>query len=304
MRSTSGSPPRVSFSTAGGDRCNHENIDRMSARRDNRKLRVAAAQAEARAGDVSANAETAARLIESATAAGAAVIVFPELFLCGYDLATIRESPDRTDVTVDDARLDPVRAACDRERAVAVVGASLVRAEERTISALVFGRGGEVRATYEKTHLHHDERDLFAAGARHVLLELDGWRMGVGICYDASFPEHARAAAVAGADAYLCPSAFFADDSDHRRSVYFAARALENTFYVVFANFVGTHGGAEFCGQAAVYAPDGRTLADAGRRGAAIATAELDRAVLDATRESLTMLRDRADTPEQTSVTV
>jgi predicted amidohydrolase len=276
----------------------------MSAARGHGHLRVAAAQAAVRAADVSANAETAARLIERAAGDGAKVVVFPELFLCGYDLAAIRERPDRTDVTVDDPRLDPIRDACRHERVVAVVGASLVRGRERTISALVFGRAGEVGATYEKVHLHHDERQLFAAGARHLMLELDGWKMGLGICYDASFPEHARSAALAGADAYLCPSAFFADESDHRRSVYFAARALENTLYVVFANFVGKHGGAAFSGQAAIYGPSGRALASAGRLGDAVAVADLDDAVLAATRETLTMLRDRANAPEQVTVAV
>jgi predicted amidohydrolase len=137
-----------------------------------------------------------------------------------------------------------------------------------------------------------------------VLLELDHWRMGLGICYDGSFPEHARSMAVAGADAYHCPSAFFADDSDHRRPVYFAARALENALYVVFANFVGRHGGTEFCGQAAIYGPNGRTRASAGRRGDAVAVAEIDRALLKTTRDSLTMLRDRIDAPNQVTVAV
>jgi 5-aminopentanamidase len=278
--------------------------DRVSASSGYGDLRVAAAQAAVRVGDVSANAEAAARLIRTAAGRGAKVVVFPELFLCGYDLATLREQPERTDVTVEDPRLDPIGAACRDEGAVAVIGASLTRAGRRTISALVFARDGEVGATYEKTHLHHDERDLFVAGERNVLLELDGWKMGLGICYDASFPEHARSMAVAGADAYLCPSAFFADESDHRRSLYFAARALENTFYVAFANFVGQHGGAEFCGQAAIYGPNGRTLATAGQGADAVAVAELDRGLLTATRESLTMLRDRIEAAEQATIAI
>lgn len=276
----------------------------MSARSARRGLRIAAAQAAVRAGDVSANAETAAHLIETAAAEGAEVVVFPELFLCGYDLAMLRERPDRTDVTVEDPRLDPIRATCRDRRVVAVVGASLARGSERTISALVFGRDGDIEGTYEKIHVDPDERHLFAPGARHVILELEGWKLGLGICYDASFPEHARATAAAGADAYLCPSAFFGDESDHRRSVYFAARALENTFYVVFANFVGTHGGTEFCGQAAIYGPNGRAVASAGRSGDALAVAELDHAVLAATRQSLTMLRDRSDAAEQVTIAV
>ncbi|MEE3917811.1 carbon-nitrogen hydrolase family protein [Micromonospora sp. BRA006-A] len=69
-------------------------------------------------------------------------------------------------------------------------------------------------------------------------LEVDTWRLGLGVCYDGCFPEHARAAARDGAHGYLCPSGYLAG-SAHRRDLYYAARALDNTMYVVFANAVG-----------------------------------------------------------------
>ena len=82
-------------------------------------------------------------------------------------------------------------------------------------------------------------------------------------------------------------------DSDHRRSVYFPARALENTIYVAFANYVGGHDGLSYCGRSALHGPDGRLLADAGPDRTGIATAELDRENLRQTRETLRMLHDR-----------
>ena len=54
------------------------------------------------------NVETAVRLISAAAADGAAVVVFPELFLCCYDLESIAREPERCDVAEDDPRLDPV----------------------------------------------------------------------------------------------------------------------------------------------------------------------------------------------------
>ncbi len=88
-------------------------------------------------------------------------------------------------------------------------------------------------------------------------------------------------------------AAFPVGDSDHRRSDYFPARALENTFYVAFANFVGAHDGLDYCGRSAVHGPDGRVLADAGPDRAGIAVAELDPEALRRTRATLQMLRDR-----------
>ncbi len=87
--------------------------------------------------------------------------------------------------------------------------------------------------------------------------------------------------------------AFPRGESDHRRSIYFPARSLENTFYVAFANFVGAHDGLDYCGRTAVHGPDGRVLADAGPDRPGIAVAELDPERLRRTRETLPMLRDR-----------
>ena len=99
--------------------------------------------------------------------------------------------------------------------------------------------------------------------------------------------------ALAGADAYLVSGAFPGGESDHRRSIYFPARALENTFYVAFANFIGAHDGLEYRGRSAVHGPDGRLLADAGPDQPGIAVADFDPDTLRQTRETLPMLRDR-----------
>ena len=48
-------------------------------------------------------------------------------------------------------------------------------------------------AGYDKQHLcGPDEHELFIPGERGATLVVDGWRLGLGICYDGCFPEHAR----------------------------------------------------------------------------------------------------------------
>ncbi|WP_431908767.1 carbon-nitrogen hydrolase family protein [Micromonospora carbonacea] len=256
-------------------------------------LRVAAAQIEAVGGDLAGNAAAHVAAVAEAAARGARVVVFPELSLCGYDYPLLAADVARCEVEVGDAVLRTVGGACRAHRVTAVVGSCARRADGWAIAAFVVGPDGAVAATYHKRHLDADERAVFVAGHTDTMVQLDGWRLGLGVCYDASFPEHARGLALAGADAYLVPGAFTVGDSDHRRGVYFPARALENTSYVLFANYAGAHGGWRFAGHSAVYGPDGRALAAAGT-AAGLAVADLDDAVLRRQRDSQRMLRDRA----------
>ncbi len=267
----------------------------MALKNQGKALRVGAAQFDAVAGDIAANAAAHERLIDEAGADGLAVLVFPELSLPGYASSVLDQAPERCVVDPDGLELKPVREACRRNRIVAVVGGCLRNARGLGLSAVVVDRRGQICATYDKQHLSGPEQDWFVPGTSGCMIEVDGWRLALGICYDSSFPEHGRALALEGADAYLVSGAFPLGASDHRRSIYFPARALENTFYVAFANFVGAHDGLDYCGRSAVHGPDGRMLADAGPDRPGIAVAELDPERLRQTRETLPMLRERSE---------
>src|SRR5262245_11225119 len=200
-------------------------------------MKVAAIQTAPVPGDVTANAATGARLIREAQAR---VAVLPELFLCAYDPPALFAQPvSQTHVEadeagrIDDARLDPIRDACRDGATVAVLGAAVSHVDgRRTCSSVVVFPDGSTIAAYDKQNLWGaDERARFTPGERGATLTVDDWRLGLGICYDGCFPEHGRAVAAAGADAYLCPSGYLRG-SEHRRDVYYAARALDNTMYV------------------------------------------------------------------------
>ncbi|MER7460533.1 carbon-nitrogen hydrolase family protein [Micromonospora sp. NPDC126480] len=262
-------------------------------------LTVAAVQSEPVPGDVAANAVTAAALVRRAAAEGARVVVLPELYLPAYHPPALAADPAGTDVVADaarrvaDPRLTPLREAARDGGAVVVVGAAVRQPDgRRTISALVTDRAGNVRVGYDKQQLWGGERELFDPGDRGATLVVDGWRLGLGICYDGCFPEHGRAAAADGAHGYLCPSGYLAG-SEHRRDLYYAARALDNTMYVVFANAVGGTDPWRFNGGAAVYDPEGRALARGADTGEAVLVATLDPDALARTRAAHSMLLDR-----------
>jgi len=263
-------------------------------------LSVAVAQAPVEAGNVPANAATAVRLLEEAAAGGAQLAVFPELFLGGYDLPGMAADPRPYGVTPDGNVLRELAGACRRLGIAAVIGASVPHAGGWANGAIVLDHHGRHVATYNKIQLWATERAVFTPGDRYVMFGLHGFRIGVLICYDAGFPEHARALALAGADVVVCPSAFARGEEERRYHLYFPQRALENTVFVAVANAVGDQGGLAMFGRSSVFGPRGTLLCAAGS-GREVAVARLDRQALLSARRDLPYLSDlRWDIPRPT----
>ena len=259
-------------------------------------IRIAAAQAQAVAGDIEANVATVAAMVRESARAGVRLVVFPEKFLSGYEPDLIRADPERCAVQPDDPRLAPVAEACRETGTVAVVGAAFHDRGDLYVSALVVGASGELVTRYDKQNLFKAEREIYREGAAGCTLELDGWRLGLGICYDSGFPEHARAAALDGCHAYVVGALFSVGNGYHESRTWFPARALDNTCYAVLANHIGTTGGWNTCGASAIWGPDGRVHAEAGPDRRELITADLDPQTLIAARDSEPMLRDLIDT--------
>ncbi|HEY8417170.1 MAG TPA: carbon-nitrogen hydrolase family protein [Limnochordales bacterium] len=272
-------------------------------------LTIAVAQAPPVAGNPAANAETACALLEQAAAQGARLTVFPELFLCGYDLEGIAADPDGYAVRLESEPLARIARACRDTESAAIVGACL--SEEAgpaggdmssgsgilTNAAVIIDAGGEVRAVYRKVQLWQGERTVFEPGDQYVLVDLFGFRVGVMICYDGGFPEHARALTLAGAEIIACPAAFAVGDEQRRYRLYFPQRALENTVYLAVSNAVGVQGGLAMFGESAIFDPAGRPLVSLGG-GQGVGVAVVDRSVIAGVRRDLPYLAERrADLP-------
>lgn len=207
------------------------------------------------------------------------LLVLPELFLTGYELPAIRSDLDRFTVTLGDGRLDPLASACAEGGVAVVVGAPTPHPDSAGfhISVLVLGRDGRFAAQYDKQHATPRERALgVLPGSTGCTLDLGGWRLGLGICADSGFPEHARAAALDGCHAYLVSALFDQGDGVHRRNTRLPARASDNTSYVVLADHVGRTGPYVATGHSAAWNPDGTLLVDAGTADPGLAVARLD----------------------------
>ncbi|MFP1628187.1 carbon-nitrogen hydrolase family protein [Streptomyces sp. 5K101] len=273
-------------------------------------LRTALLQSSGRPGDVAENLKVLDEAAGRAAAAGARLLVCPEMFLTGYaigddvpKLAEPADGPGARAVAEIAVRHGiavhygyPERAGERRGVSPAEVPQLPLGGAPRGMihnSAQLIGPDGERLANYRKTHLFGSfEQQWFTPGETAVVqAELDGIRMGLLICYDVEFPENVRAHALAGTDLLLVPTAQMHPFQFVAESLV-PVRAFESQMYIAYVNRTGPEGEFEFVGLSSLASPDGAVRTRAGR-GEELVVGEVDPVLLAASREDNPYLRDR-----------
>ncbi|WP_062646651.1 carbon-nitrogen hydrolase family protein [Streptomyces maremycinicus] len=253
-------------------------------------MRTALLQSSGRPGSVVENLKVLDEAADRAAAAGAGLLVAPEMFLTGYaigdDIARLAEPADG-----DSA--DAVAEIAGRHGLAIAYGYPERHGDAVHNSAQLISADGGRLANYRKTHLFGCfERDHFRPGDQPVVqAELNGLSVGLMICYDVEFPENVRAHALAGTDLLVVPTAQMHPFQFVAESVV-PVRAFENQMYVAYVNRVGTEGEFEFVGLSTLAGPDGIARTRAGR-GEELVFADADPVALAVSRETNPYLKDR-----------
>ncbi|WP_055550812.1 carbon-nitrogen hydrolase family protein [Streptomyces kanamyceticus] len=253
-------------------------------------LRTALLQSSGQLGSVAENLKALDDAAGRAAAAGAGLLVAPELFLTGY---AIGDDVARLAEPADGAAAVAIGEIAVRHGIGVVYGYPERAGAAVFNSAQLIGPDGASLANYRKTHLFGCfERDSFTPGEQPVVqAELGGVRVGLMICYDVEFPENVRAHALAGTDLLVVPTAQMHPFQFVAESVV-PVRAFENQMYVAYVNRVGLEGEFEFVGLSTLAGPDGIARARAGR-GDELVIGDVDPEFLSASRENNPYLRDR-----------
>jgi predicted amidohydrolase len=227
--------------------------------------RVALVQMDIRIGAADANLDRTLSAMDVAAAKGARLVVLPECSLTGYCFSDPAEARTAA-LEPDGAWVRRLTAAAAAHDLTVVVG-YLERREGGALAntLAVVDRNGVV-AHYRKTHLPHLGADRYvtagSAPFRPVLAA--GLRLGLLICYDASFPEASRLLTLAGADLILLPTNW-PEEAEAKGAWLPNARAYENVVYFASVNRVGEERGYRFHGMSRICDPTGATLAEAPR---------------------------------------
>ena len=237
-------------------------------------LRVAACQIDPQLGEVEANLARISRSVADA-AAGAVLAVLPEAAVTGYAFASLDEGRAvARRAGVGAAKV--IAGLAETHRMTVICGTLEAHGEEVFNAALMATPDGR-RHTYRKMHLPFLGIDRYATPGPDApsVVEVDGLRIGILICYDLRFPEAARMCALDGADLIALPTNWPVG-VDFHPGIFAPARAAENHCYLLAADRVGTERGVTFIGRSSLFDFDGHQLAVASDDREELLVGEID----------------------------
>ena len=220
-------------------------------------LRIAIAQFNAVVGDLAGNAQRILDFAARAQAAGADVLLTPELALCGYPPEDLLLRPDFYRAVAREL------AALAATVPIPLVLGHPTQYEGRRYNAASLLSNGRVVATYFKHRLPNyevfDEERYFDSGHEPCLIELKGVRCGLAICADVWSAGAAESAAFAGAELLLTLNASpFHVDKQARRYQVLRERVTATGRPMVYANLVGGQDELVFDGASCALDAQGR----------------------------------------------
>jgi len=245
--------------------------------------KIALVQCDARLGDLEHNLAKHVERIEQARAAGAELIVFPELSLTGYLLQDMVPDVSRS---VDDPCWERLAAAAgDAEICVGAVEES--RTHAQYIASFHLDASG-VRNVHRKVYLAcyglFDEARYVGSGSRVQAIDSRLGRIGICICEDAWHPSMLTTLLLDGAQLVVVQTAspvrdFREGDLPQNAHTWMdTLRTYARLFgvYIAFCNRVGSEDGLVFWGHSLLYGPDGEVVASAPSWEEALLVGELD----------------------------
>src|SRR5436305_8774562 len=249
----------------------------------------------------SANLEKAEKLVARAAATGADLVGLPEKWDAIGDADVLYAAAE----PLEDSEAVRAMAEWARTHGITLVGGSIAERregrEKLSNTSVAFGPDGEVLGVYRKIHLFdvevggnvYRESEAEEPGAEPVVVQGEGWPVGLTVCYDVRFPELYRILALEGAELVTVPAHFTTPTGKDHWHVLLRARAIENQYFIAAAGQVGeTVAGKPAYGRSLIADPWGTVLAQAPDEETVI-VAELDRARLRDIRAKLPSLANR-----------
>jgi len=188
------------------------------------KIRLACVQLTSGT-DKAANLEKADLLVARAAATGADVVALPEKWNAIGDPRVLYDAAE----LIDGGESVEAMRGWAKQHGVTLVGGSITERregrEKLSNTSLVFDPAGELVATYRKIHLFdvdvggqaYRESEAEEPGDEAVVAEVEGWPVGLTICYDVRFPELYRILALEGALLATVPARWRTRSTSPRR---------------------------------------------------------------------------------------
>ncbi|MBR7887961.1 carbon-nitrogen hydrolase family protein [Marinomonas sp. A79] len=224
------------------------------------------------------NLNEVTRLVELAVKDGARLVVLPEnVFLFGgKEMRQLAESEDQAVLLArisNLAKLHNIYLVVGSHPSLSRPDGTEVEHKRVRQTCWVINPEGDFVERYDKIHLFdvmvddkaasYKESDSIEPGDLALnMVNVDGFNVGLSICYDVRFPELYRELAAQGADVFLVPAAFTYVTGKAHWDILLAARSIENQCYVLGVGQCGWHSPTrQTYGHSVLYSPFGERLA-------------------------------------------
>jgi NAD+ synthase (glutamine-hydrolysing) len=227
-------------------------------------VRIALAQINTVVGDLSGNADRIISYIKQAKSAGAHIVAFPELALCGYPPEDLLLKPK----FIEDAADSLNTILPYTQDIIAIVGHPHMTDDLYNAAAII--HNGKIINNYHKILLPNygvfDEFRYFKAGSQIPVFKTDRFTFGVNICEDIWFAEGPTMAQAMEPGCQLIvniSSSPYYYGKGLLREKMVGVRAYDNQVFVAYVNAVGGQDELVFDGQSLVAGPDASIIARA-----------------------------------------
>lgn len=185
--------------------------------------------------DIQHNLEMIKKAIIKASHESVKVIVFPECALTGYPP---RDMENSSAVRFDELTLayEQLQKLSD-ENAMHIIVGTITREDEKYYNSAIIFAPHQEKTFYHKRALWGWDKDNFSVGNNKGIVEIDGWKIGVRICFEVRFPEFFRELYEEHTDLNIILFYDVADCDDVERyeliKSHIRTRAVENVTYTL-----------------------------------------------------------------------
>ena len=196
------------------------------------------------------NVEKARLMIQQAAEEKADVIVLPEAFLWNYSRYATEENAEPIDgfETDETATATRMLSQAAKEHKAYIIGGSIPEKRDGAVYNTWpwFDTDGQLKTKYTKCHLFDvdipgkvsiKESKFYAPGDDYGVFDTEFWRFGIGIWYDARFPDYSQALCRdLKAEFLVFPSIFTVPTGELHWDILRKIRALDNQAFFAFCS--------------------------------------------------------------------
>lgn len=211
------------------------------------------------------NIEKAIKFMDEAVKKDSDIICLSEKFLYW--------GKDRGAESIDSDIISNFKEYAKKNNVNIILGSLALKVESSdniTNTTLVINRKGEIIHRYDKIYMYTVDKDDLKIdegkdtikGNKLGLVEIDGVKIGIGICFDIRYPEYFKTLALNGAEVIFLPANFRKATGKLAWDILTRARAIENQVYFCACDQTGGIAEKERCGNTQIISYDGTILAN------------------------------------------